>query len=86
VSYRIELETRARREYLALPKDIAGRIGDALDDLAANPRPPGAKRLVGASGYRLRQGAYRILYVVDDTARSVRVYRIGHRREVYRRL
>lgn len=86
MSYRIELETRGRREYLRLPRNVQERIGEALDDLAANPRPPGAKRLAGSPGYRLRQGDYRILYTVDDTSRLVRVYRVGHRREIYRRL
>jgi mRNA-degrading endonuclease RelE of RelBE toxin-antitoxin system len=33
----------------------------------------------------LRQGDYRILYAVDGRARVIRVYRIGHRRDIYRR-
>jgi len=35
-------------------------------------------------GYRIRQGNYRILYTVNDEAHQISVYRIGHRREVYR--
>jgi mRNA interferase RelE/StbE len=62
------------------------RISEAIDDLATYPRPPGAKRLVGQNGYRLRQGDYRVLYTVDDQARVIRVYRIGHRRDIYRHL
>jgi mRNA interferase RelE/StbE len=31
-------------------------------------------------------GDYRIVYEIDDDRRHVRVIRIGHRREVYRRL
>jgi len=34
--------------------------------------------------YRARQGDYRVLYTVDDVERRVVVFRIGHRREVYR--
>jgi len=53
--------------------------------LAKAPRPPGSQKLAGGSErYRLRQGAYRILYSVDDEARVVEVVKIGHRREVYR--
>ena len=85
VPYRIEIESRARRDFLSLPPEVQARISDAIDDLATNPRPPGAKRLVGQGGYRLRQGDYRILYAVDDRARVIRVYRIGHRRDIYRR-
>jgi len=32
----------------------------------------------------LIEGDYRILYTVDDTAKAVQVYRIKHRKEVYR--
>lgn len=80
----MELETRARREFLALSPDVREHLADAIDDLARHPRPPGAKRLVGLQGYRIRKGDYRVLYTVDDRARLVRVYRVGHRREVYR--
>ena len=85
MSYRIELESRARREYLGLEGEIRRRIEDSIDDLSRDPRPPGAKKLVGKGGYRIRKGDYRILYLVDDSAMLVRVYRVGHRREIYRR-
>lgn len=84
MAYRIELETRARRELIALPRIIQQRIADCLSDLEGNPRPPGAKKLVGQEGYRIRKGDYRLLYTIHDAQRLVRIYRIGHRREVYR--
>ncbi len=85
MTYTVELETRARREYQGLPILAREQVTDAIDDLEVNPRPPGCKKLVGEDGYRIRTGDYRILYAVDDRSRIVRVYRIGHRREVYRR-
>jgi mRNA interferase RelE/StbE len=83
IDSRVEIESRARREFLRLPPDVQERIIDAVDDLVMNPRPSGAKRLVGRDGYRLRLGEYRILYTVDDENRAVRVYRTGHRRDIY---
>ena len=86
MSYRVEFETRARKEFLGLPKEAIRQLAAVLDDLEIYPRPPGAKKLVGAGGgYRMRKDDYRILYVIDDKARLVRVYRVGHRRDVYRR-
>ncbi|MFH1023362.1 MAG: type II toxin-antitoxin system RelE/ParE family toxin [Planctomycetota bacterium] len=82
--YTVEIGRRALREFEDLPKDAQDRIAAVLDHLASVPRPPSVKKLVGKGGYRLRQGDYRILYVVDDTSRVVRIYRVGHRREVYR--
>ena len=84
VAYKIELETRARREYRALRASVREQITNAIDDLHADPRPPGSKKLVGSTGYRIRTGNYRILYTIDDPAPLVRIYRVGHRREVYR--
>jgi len=54
--------------------------------LAANPRPPGCRKLQGSGrdDYRLRVGNYRVLYEVDDKARAVRIMRVRHRRDVYR--
>jgi mRNA interferase RelE/StbE len=86
VRYNVELETGARREYHALPSEAKNRITEAIDDLQTNRRPPGAKRLTAQEGYRIRKGDYRILYTIDDESRTVRIYRVGHRREVYRRL
>ena len=82
--YKVELETRARREYRQLPARVREQVSDAIDDLQADPRPPGCKKLVGAIGYRVRTGDYRILYTIEDTAARVCIYRIGHRREVCR--
>ncbi|MDI7267161.1 MAG: type II toxin-antitoxin system RelE/ParE family toxin [Myxococcota bacterium] len=84
MTWRVLLENRARAEFLRLPRNVRDRLEEALERLTSDPRPPGAKRLVGRDGYRLRKGDYRILYVVDDRERIVRVYRLGHRREVYR--
>jgi mRNA interferase RelE/StbE len=85
VTYKVELETRARREYRDLPTRAREHVSDAIDDLQVDPRPPGCKKLVGGNGFRVRTGDYRILYTVDDHLHIVRIYRIGHRREVYRR-
>ncbi|MBI2920062.1 MAG: type II toxin-antitoxin system RelE/ParE family toxin [Planctomycetes bacterium] len=86
LTWRVELETRARREYLDLESSVAGRVAAVLDDLQKNPRPPGAKRLVGIAGFRVRVGDWRILYTIDDPNRLVRIYRIRNRKDVYRDL
>ncbi|MFH0800235.1 MAG: type II toxin-antitoxin system RelE/ParE family toxin [Pseudomonadota bacterium] len=86
MSYRVEIETSAIREFQKLPKEAKASLGDVLDNLEREPRPLGAKKLINQEGYRIRKGDYRILYAVDDKALVVQVYRIGHRRDVYRHL
>ena len=62
------------------------RIAVVLDGLADSARPAGTKRLSGHELYRLRVGDYRVVWQVDDRARTVAVVLLGHRRDVYRGL
>ena len=48
------------------------------------PRPQGVEKLSGQEKYRIRQGDHRVLYSIDDTAETVTVVQIGHRRDMYR--
>jgi mRNA interferase RelE/StbE len=61
------------------------RINAKIASLAANPRPPGCRKLSEEEQYRLRQGDWRILYEINDTAGEVTIVKIAHRREAYRR-
>jgi len=68
-----------------LSDEVHDRVAEAISHLAANPRPHGAKKLAGKdAGWRIRVGDYRVLYDIADTVRIVRVFRVRHRREVYR--
>jgi mRNA interferase RelE/StbE len=56
-----------------------------MEGLADDPRPHGAKKLVGADRtYRIRVGDYRIVYEIGDEVLVVLVIRVAHRREAYR--
>jgi mRNA interferase RelE/StbE len=87
VSYSVLFESRAERELEALPTEVLRRVDHKLQMLAGNPRPRGVRKLQGreGGGYRVRVGDYRILYQIDDASKAVRIYRIKHRREAYRR-
>jgi mRNA interferase RelE/StbE len=61
------------------------RIIQRIQALIEDPRPPGSEKLAGYDDrYRVRQGKYRVVYLIDDKRREITVYRIGHRRDVYR--
>jgi mRNA interferase RelE/StbE len=65
---------------------MIARIAPRLENLAANPRPPGCKKLKGGDKeWRIRVGDYRVVYTIDDTRLMVEVTRIRHRSEVYER-
>ncbi|MBS0183963.1 MAG: type II toxin-antitoxin system RelE/ParE family toxin [Nitrospira sp.] len=83
--YSIVITRSAEKELRAIPSGDLKRVVDRIRGLAQQPRPSGCEKLSGESErYRIRQGDYRIVYSIDDTARLVAVVKIGHRREVYR--
>ena len=84
MAYTILVKRSAEKELDAFPTPTRERIAERLLALEGNPRPFGVKKLRGQAGYRLRVGDYRILFTMDDPARSVTIYAIGHRRQVYR--
>ncbi len=83
-SYNVHLSRSAERELRGVPPPDLMRIWRRIRALEGDPRPPGCMKLAGAEGYRIRQGDWRVVYLVDDTVRRVDVVKIGHRREIYR--
>lgn len=85
-AYNVRIKASAARELEEIgSKADRLRIVNRIRTLANTTRPSGCEKLAGASNaWRVRQGEYRILYTVDDDAHIVLIFRIGHRREVYR--
>ena len=67
-----------------IPKKDVTRILNRIKALSIEPRPPGVEKLSGQDKYRVRQGAYRILFEVRNNELIVVVVKIGHRRDVYK--
>ena len=66
MAYKILVQRRASKAFLALDGPVRSRVSAAIDALANDPRPPGAITLVGMVGVlRSRVGAYRVLYEVQ---------------------
>ncbi len=84
--YRLLIKASAAKELESAGNKVdRQRIVARIESLAARPRPPGAEKLAGYTDqHRVRRGNYRIIYSVDDERREVTVFRIGHRRDVYR--
>ena len=82
--YEIVLRKSVRKDLEPIPKRDVQRIIADIAELAINPRPPQSRKLSGSEKYRLRCGAYRVLYEIQDAVLIVCVVKVGHRREVYR--
>ena len=81
------IEREAARRLRDLSPKARVSLLDRLESIAADPfaRHPNIKPLEGQrSVFRLRQGDWRAVYVVDRAANQVRVTRVAPRGEVYR--
>jgi len=84
-SYRIVLRKSAAKEIEKLDQKNISRVVGKIKTLTVNPRPPGCKKLSGEEKYRIRAGAYRILYQIVDHELIVTIVRVRHRRDAYRK-
>jgi mRNA interferase RelE/StbE len=86
VTYEVRLAPAAVRQLRKLDPPGRRRVQAAIDLLAEDPRPPGARQLVGGAGeWRVRTGDFRIVYDIRDGELLVLVVKVGHRRDVYER-
>jgi len=84
--YEVYVEKAAENDLKRLPKVTFHRIIPYIKALAENPRPSSCLKLSGSKNdWRIRVGDYRVLYEIDEKAKAVRIMRVRHRREVYRR-
>jgi mRNA interferase RelE/StbE len=83
-NYKIVFKQSVAKDLRPIPAKDVQRILNRIDQLADDPRPPGAERLTGDDKYRICQGNYRILYTVGDEIITVTIVKFGHRRDIYR--
>jgi len=85
-AYSVLIKASAGRELERLgTKSDRTRIVERIQALADDPRPNGCEKLAGYSDrFRIRQGNYRVVYLVDDHRREVTIFKLGDRKDVYR--
>jgi mRNA interferase RelE/StbE len=83
-AYKLFIKPSAVKELEAIPTEDRRRIVRRIESLSTDPKPPGSEKLSGEDKYRVRQGNYRVIYWVSDGRREVIVFKVGHRRDVYR--
>jgi len=83
--YKILIKPSAVKEIeLIQNKKDRRRIVARIAKLADNPRPKGCEKLTGEEKYRVRQGWYRIVYLIEDQELVVYIFKVGHRKDIYR--
>lgn len=84
MKYQVFLIPSAQKDLEPIKGSLFSKITKLLSSLSSTARPIGALKLTNEDSYRLRVGDYRILYRVDDKEKKIFIYRIRHRKEVYR--
>jgi len=84
--YRPDIPPHVAKIVRHLPLDVKRSIKQALRSLSADPfaGAPLIRELSGLWRFKVRR--FRIIYELDRKARVIKIFAIGHRREVYEEL
>ena len=84
--YKVLIKASAGKELAAVASRAdRQRLVAKIQGLASSPRPHGSEKLAGYDDrYRIRQGNYRVVYLIDDKLDEVTIFKIGNRKDVYR--
>lgn len=83
--YAIEFTKSAKKQFDKLPLDVQERIVSVLDRVRIRPEAH-FERLVGENSYKLRVGDYRIIADIHQDKLLILVIKVGHRKNIYKRL
>lgn len=84
--YEIVWDSQPRKFLKNLSKEDAIRIIKKVETLKENPRNEGVIKLKGRKEeYRIRQGDYRIRFLIADGILRVIIIDIDHRKDVYKK-
>ena len=86
--YKLVWYKAALKDCRFIPKDHLNRILQKVTALENNPQPFQSQKLEGGTGkeYRLRIGDYRVVYEIEGPSKTITIFAVRHRREVYRNL
>ena len=86
-AWRVVFTPAAERELRRLPADAAMLLGGPIFDVAAEPQPPGSRKVSGTDLWRIRVRDIRVIYALRADTRTALIVRVVRRAErTYRRL
>jgi mRNA interferase RelE/StbE len=87
VTFRIEFTKSAAKALVAIPRKDQKRIAKKIEGLAESSPAPAKTKMKGDNPFhRVRVGDYRIIYEIQNEILLILILKIGHRKDVYRRL
>ena len=87
MKYFVEFRPAVLKSMKQLPMKDLRRIKKKIDELAENLPNPFTTKMKGNNPfYKVRSGDYRIIYEIHDDRLVILVVKVGHRKDVYKRL
>lgn len=87
MKYRIEFKGSAAKALKRIPKRDQIRVRDKIDSLSENLPDRMTTKMKGDNPFhRVRVGDYRIIYEIQDEILLILLLKIGHRKDIYRKL
>ncbi len=87
MSWSLKVKSRAEKEIASIPQKVRRQLLGRILALEKDPRPRDSIALKGEEdAFRVDSGNYRILYHIDTKSREVTIFRVRHRKDVYRGL
>ncbi|MBW2217207.1 MAG: type II toxin-antitoxin system RelE/ParE family toxin [Deltaproteobacteria bacterium] len=85
--YSVEFRPAILKSMKRLPKKELRQIKKKTDDLADNlPSPTTTKMKGNNSFHKIRASVYRIVYEIHEDRLVILVVKVGHRKDVYKKL
>ena len=84
MKYSIEVKSSVVKALKRIPRDEQIQIVKLIQSLTDNPRPHNCTKLSNSAYYRIRYGVYRIIYDIQDAKLVIIIFKVGHRKDIYR--
>ena len=87
MTYSIEFRPGVLKSLKRLPKQDLVKIKIKIDQLANNLPNPNTTKLKGNNSFhKIRSGSYRIIYEINGDELIILIVKIGHRKDIYKRI
>jgi mRNA interferase RelE/StbE len=87
LKYRIDFKGSAAKALKNIPKRDLKRIRNKIDSLSESLPDPNITKMKGDNPFhRIRVGDYRIVYEIRVDILLILILKIGHRKDIYRKL
>ena len=83
--YEVLFPKSVRKELDKINDVYYSKICSKINEMEQNPRLIGSIKLSDSDEYRIIVGVYRILYEINDIEKKVYIYKIDHRKDIYKK-